>query len=438
MLDYKTHFRGKKITIMGLGLLGRGVGDAEFLAMCGAELIVTDLKTKKELAPSLRRLKKHPNITYVLGKHRLEDFRNRDMILKAAGVPLDSPYVAEAREHQIPIEMDASLFMRLAPGIIFIGVTGTRGKSTVTHLIYQILKRAGKRVYLAGNVQGIATLPLLTKVRPGDFVVAELDSWQLQGFGDAKTSPPVAVFTNFMRDHMNYYRGSMEKYWNDKANIFKWQEEGGVIVCGAGVSKRIKTRAHKIIARAHDVPKSWKLLIPGAHNRENAACAYHVGKILGVKQTTTRTAIESFRGVPGRLELVRMWRGRAIYNDTTSTTPDALLAALLALGRKRNAVLIAGGTDKDLDYRAAVRVIAKYARALVFLPGTATEKMKKLLPKRLAYEKAGNMREAVDAALAASAKGDIILLSPGAASFGLFKNEYDRGDQFNREVERLK
>ncbi len=470
MLDYKTHFHGKKITIMGLGLLGRGVGDVEFLAACGAELIVTDLKTKKELAPSLRRLRKYPKITYVLGKHRLEDFRNQDMILKAAGVPLDSPYVAKARKHRIPIEMDASLFMRLAPEVTFIGVTGTRGKSTTTQLIYQILKkhlglnRSQKRtvgprasapglarktlqskVFLGGNVQGVATLPLLAKVHPGDFVVAELDSWQLQGFGDANLpagkagmSPPIAVFTNFMPDHLNYYRGSMQKYWDDKVNIFKWQKEGDVIVCGEGVSKRIKTRGDKIIARTRDIPKSWKLLIPGVHNRENAASAYHVGKILGVKESVIRTTLEHFKGVPGRLELVRTWRGVEVYNDTTSTTPNALIAALETLGRKKkNVVLIAGGTDKNLEYGNAAQSIKKYVKAIIFFPGTATEKMKKLLPRGFEYTKVKSMKEGLKQAVICSAKGDVILLSPCAASFGLFKNEYDRGEQFNREVRKL-
>ena len=251
---------------------------------------------------------------------------------------------------------------------------------------------------------------------------------------------------------MNYYRGNMEKYWNDKANIFKWQKESDVIVSGEKVSKKIKTRGRKIIARARDIPKNWKLLIPGAHNRENAACAYHVGKILGVKESMIRWGLEHFRGVPGRLELVRTWRGVEIYNDTTSTTPDALIAALTTLGNpaylpagqagrtggpRARIVLIAGGADKNLDYGNAVLSIKKYVKTLIFLPGTATEKMKKSLPKSFVYEEVKSMQAALKHAIACSRKNDIILLSPGGASFGLFKNEYDRGEQFNRRVDRL-
>ena len=168
-MDWKKYFKGKKVTQMGLGLLGRGVGDAAFLAECGAKLIVTDLKTEEELKPSLSKLRKYKNITYHLGGHRLEDFRDRNFILKAAGVALDSPFIAEARRHRIPVEMDASLFAKLAPkDITIVGVTGTRGKTTTAVLTYEILKSARKKVFLAGNIKDTATLPLLKKVKSGD------------------------------------------------------------------------------------------------------------------------------------------------------------------------------------------------------------------------------------------------------------------------------
>src|SRR3989344_594840 len=157
MDKWQDFFKGKKVTLMGLGLLGRGVGDAEFLARYGAGLIVTDLKSAEELKSSLERLKGFSNITYHLGGHQLEDFHDRDFILKAAGVPLDSPFIAEARKAGVSIEMDASLFAKLAPaGVTLIGVTGTRGKSTTAALIYEILKAAGKRAFLGGNIKDTA------------------------------------------------------------------------------------------------------------------------------------------------------------------------------------------------------------------------------------------------------------------------------------------
>jgi len=178
-MKIKNYFKGKKITIMGLGLLGRGVGDAKFLEKNGADLLVTDLKSKKELKVSLDRLKKYKKIKYILGRHRFQDFRDKDMILKAAEVPLNSPFIMEAKKNNISIEMDASLFVKIISvwtlNVQVIGVTGTKGKSTITHLIYTILKEAFKKtkrkIYLGGNVKGLATLPLLKKIKQNEIAI---------------------------------------------------------------------------------------------------------------------------------------------------------------------------------------------------------------------------------------------------------------------------
>ena len=171
---------------------------------------------------------------------------NTDMVIKTAGAPLDSPYIAEARKNNIPIEMDASLFAKLTAlstsNVDIIGITGTRGKSTVTHLIYSIIKNYGRRVYLGGNVKGLATLPLLKKVKSEDIVVMELDSWQLQGFADAKISPNIAVFTTFLPDHQNYYKNDMDRYFSDKANIYRWQKDEDCLIAGVKTAKLIKEK----------------------------------------------------------------------------------------------------------------------------------------------------------------------------------------------------
>jgi len=339
--------------------------------------------------------------------------------------------------------MDASLFARLASaGVIIIGITGTRGKTTVTNLIYEILKRVGKRVFLGGNIRGVATLPLLKKVKSGDMVVLELDSWQLQGFGDTKISPQVAVFTNFMRDHMNYYRGDMDQYWSDKANIFKYQKHGGTLVLGKGVAKKIKQKKLKprnkvLIAHRGIVPKKWKVKILGVHNRENIALAMRACQALGIDEKAIKCGVENFTGVPGRLEFVCEVRGVKYYNDTTATTPDGNRAALAALSRKkRNIALIAGGNDKELIFDEMARNINQTVKALALIKGTATDKILKLLPPKKNYPMivVTNMKDAVRFAQMHAKRGDTVLLSPGAASFGIFKNEYDRGDQFMKLV----
>lgn len=450
-IDYKTYFhgdkKGKKITMLGLGLLGRGVNVAKFLAELGVDLTITDMKDAVALAPSLKQLKKYKNIRYVLGGHKLEDFKNCNMVIKAAGVPLDSPYIKEARKNKIPIEMDASLFAKFTPATI-VGVTGTRGKSTVTHLLEHILTHAyPKHVFVGGNVRGMATLPLLKKTNVGDIVILELDSWQLQGFGDAKLSPHISVFTNFLHDHLNYYKGDMKKYFDDKANIFKYQNDDEVLVLGEQAAKEIKTRfkgtikSEVLIAKNSLIPKSWKIKIPGEHNRANVACALLVCQELDLPTKLIKGGVESFQGVPGRLELVRTVGGVKYYNDTTATTPDGNKAALEALAskKKKNIVLIAGGADKNLDYRDMAKLVHKTVKALVLIEGAATEKLLTLIPKRTSYPVyiVDSMKDAVETARDFAKKGDTILLSPGAASFGVFKNEFDRGDQFVKLVKKL-
>jgi len=492
---------------MGLGLLGRGLGDAIFLAENGAELTITDLRDEKTLAPSLAKLKKFKNIHYTLGKHKLEDFRNRpqasgdargpDFILKAAGVPLDSLYIAEAQKHSIPIEMDASLFAKLMPkGVTLVGVTGTRGKSTVTALIYEILSSSapfqrgsaessrrrgivkGQRlkvkgslaVFRGGNLVSEATLPLLEKVKSGDIVVLELDSWQLQGFHDAKLSPQVAVFTSFLDDHLVYYKGDRKRYFDDKAAIFKYQKPGDVLIVGEQVLKGStlnlkKGRTFEII-RATDVPRDWKIPLLGEHNLENIACAIAVAKHFKIPESAIRKAVENFKPVPGRLEFLREVLGVKIYNDNNATTPDATIAALKALRDSRNRiqdsrthescllnhesnhiVLIMGGTDKGLDMDKLMAEIPKHCKAVVMLKETGTEKLLSefpLIKGGAARLRAGDvimketLKDCVETAMELAECGDTVLFSPALASFGRwFRNEYDRGNQFVEMIKKL-
>jgi UDP-N-acetylmuramoylalanine--D-glutamate ligase len=267
MSSFKQFVSGKRITVMGLGLLGRGVGDAAFLAQCGARVLVTDKKTEEQLAESVAQLKKYPNITFHLGGHDEKDFTDTDMVLKAAGVPLDSPYIAAARAEGVPIFMSTALAAKYAreQGAIIIGITGTRGKSTVTQMIFEVLRKyndnvlQAPRVFLGGNVRGVSTLALLPEIKQDDTLVLELDSWQLQGFGDLHISPDVAVFPNFMTDHQNYYK-TMEEYFLDKANIFRHQKEGDALIVCNCVLKEVQA-AHPPVSPV--TPQPW----PGRRRR---------------------------------------------------------------------------------------------------------------------------------------------------------------------------
>ncbi|MDQ5922431.1 MAG: UDP-N-acetylmuramoylalanine--D-glutamate ligase [Patescibacteria group bacterium] len=446
MKDYKEYFKGKNITVMGLGLLGRGLGYTKFLAECGANLTVTDLKPSTALKSSLKELRKYKNIKFVLGKHRLEDFRGKDMIIKSAGVPIDSPYIKEARKHRIPVEMDVTLLVKLAPKINLVGVTGTRGKSMTTALIYEIFKRneksLGKKVYLGGNIRGIATLPLLREIKEGDVLVCELDSWQLQGFGESKISPNIAVFTSFMPDHMNYYGGSMKKYFSDKANIFKFQKKEDTLIIRPHIKKIIpKGIKSKLVIADIKKVSNYTFNVPGVHQRENLACAVAVARLLKVNESGIKKAVKGFKGLEGRLQYLKQVRGVKIFNDNNATTPEATIAGIRALEQEKKGdkiVLIAGGNDKNLDLGLYVNVINTFCKALILIPGTGTTKLLKNYKIKVPYEETSGVKSAVNKAIKYSKKGDIILFSPSFSSFSQFNNEYERNDLFMKIVKGLK
>jgi len=433
--------KNKKITVMGLGLLGRGLGDVKFLAKQGAKLIVTDLKTEKMLAQSVKQIKNLPNVKLVLGKHRLLDFKNKDYILKAAGVPLNSPFIKTAKNNKIPVKMDESWFANYCPCPI-IGITGTRGKTTTSHLIYELVKNL-KKSFLAGNVVGVATLPLIKKVKENNLVVLELSSWQLQGWHDEKISPHIAVITNIYPDHMNYYK-TMDKYVNDKKSIYQYQSSKDYLILNKNnpYSKQFAKEAKSKVIwfSVQDVPKNWQLKIKGQHNLENVAASLKVAKILKISQPQVKKVIENFKGVEGRLEFVRQYKGINFYNDTTATTPEAVMAALNSFPGE-NIVLLAGGSDKRIKYSQLAKLIKQKVKAVILLEGMATQKLVSQL-KKVKFDKtmvfADSLREAFKQAKYILQPGDVFLFSPGATSFGLFINEYDRGEQFKKMVNNFK
>jgi UDP-N-acetylmuramoylalanine--D-glutamate ligase len=455
---YGDFFKNKKITLMGLGLLGRGIGDAKFLAEIGAELIVTDMKSETELKDAVDVLSGFSNITFSLGGHKLEDFQNRDMIIRASNVPHDSPFLLEAEKNNTPIHQSTALFAKLSPAII-VGVTGTRGKTTTTYLIYEILKHAGKKVFLGGNIQGVSTLAHLPESTADEIAVLELDSWQLQSFGDLKLSPHIAVFTNLLPDHLNYYKGDVNQYLRDKANIFLYQKDSDVLILGESMP-RILEKAYdlnslpmkRLIASHEDVPTTWKPKLLGRHNHANIACAIEATRALEISEEVIQEAVENFAGVEGRFQKVKEVNGVEIYNDTTATTPDATRVALETLSEQgKQTVLIMGGADKTLDMSKLVETIPTTCRKVILLPGTGTDKFLELLDRPNEAEaissnhlktkalivEAKTLNEAVAEAVKIAVTGDVILFSPAFASFGMFVNEYDRGEKFMEIIKDL-
>ncbi len=437
-------FKNKRVLILGLGLLGRGIKDTVFFAEQGAKVTVTDLKNKKQLAAALVQLKKFKNIKYVLGKHRYEDIDKADLILRNADVPIYSEYLQYALKSGKTVDMDESLFAQHCPCPV-VGITGTRGKTTTATLIAEVLKQTGRKVYLAGNIMNTATLPLIKKVKANDIVVLELSSWQLQGFGWKKISPQIAVFTNLYPDHLNRYKG-MEDYLADKKLIYQNQNSEDYLIINQDnptTKKCAKESVCKtILYSKNQLPKTWKLKLLGDHNRENASAAWQVGKLFKLKDSVIRKVVENFGGVEHRMEVIRQFKGVTYINDTTSTTPISGQKALASL--KSNILIIAGGADKKLDLNDFALDLAKQKKVkhIFLLNGTATPTLHDQIVagggERKIVGVFFSLADAVETARAHARPGDTILLSPGCASFGMFINEFDRGNQFKKIVSQLK
>ncbi len=439
------NFKGKKVLIIGLGRLGGGEGMVRFFAEQGARVTVTDLKNETELKETIDRLRGLP-ITYVLGHHRFEDFKNQDLIIRNPDVPQNSGFLKEARKNNIPVEMDESLFLKLCL-VPVIGVTGTRGKTTTTTLIGEVLKAAGYSTLLGGNLQGVTTLNLLKKIKQGTKVVLELSSWQLQGLGQDKISPHIAVITNIYPDHLNRYE-NMTDYINDKKLIFKYQDSDDFLILNEE-NETTKSFANEAKSKVNWFKKSiwpneWSLKLLGDHNRENAAAALAACRILGINDETIRQAVGQFTGVKFRLEEVRKYDGVTYINDTTSTTPIAGIAALNSFYPK-SIILIAGGSSKNLDLSDFAKEIVDKAKAVILLDGSATDDLESKIQREEARRgidskilgRCNNLEKAILTAKKKAKSDNVVLFSPGCTSFGMFKNEFDRGRQFEKIVKNL-
>jgi UDP-N-acetylmuramoylalanine--D-glutamate ligase len=439
----------------------------KFLVAQGANVIVTDLRTKEQLGASLEKLKGLKNIQYVLGKHRMEDFSNVDMVIKNPAAQWSDKHIKSALEKKVPVEMDSSLFFKLCKNPI-IGVTGTKGKTTSATIIYEILKSAGKNPIKIGIGQ-VSVLDRLLLLKKDSIPVFELSSWRLSALGRVKLSPHIAVFKNILPDHLNYY-GTMEKYFQDKKYIFSNQKATDWLIIN-GDDKQLVEESRE--AKAQVIKFSYQKLnrsktvfieddaiylnngidvkklaavkditIPGAHNLSNVMAAIGAVHAFGLSILEIKKALPLLTGVAHRLEFVRELKGVKFYNDTTATIPNAAISALNAF--EKPIILIAGGADKELDFTDFAKEILEKTKNLVLLSGNATDKlldkMKKIASEEFLknIEIVDSMQEAVLLAQKKAEEGDIVLLSPGAASFGLFLNEFDRGDKFKDVVKALK
>jgi UDP-N-acetylmuramoylalanine--D-glutamate ligase len=491
----KEWFHGKRITVMGLGLHGGGLGVAKWLLRAGAKLTITDLKSRIELDKSIVALNKEYATLrekradrlkvwqprYVLGQHAERDFNTADLVIRNPAVRRNNKYLLLAERRGIPVETEAALFLLLCPFSATV-ITGTKGKSTVTALLGEIVRRHDSRAVIGGNIR-ISPFDFLDRLlrvaekggRPIP-VILELSSWQIEGLEHHRFSPHISIITNLLEDHLNSYSG-MADYARAKSLIFAYQTAADwsiinfddQLVCsmmnGIGLknasfqgqrfpfSLRVLrgrgcfVRRGKIIlrdaGRDHEILSLSDLRLKGEHNVPNVLAACATAYIMGVPVKSIAAAVRNFRGIEGRMQEIATVRGVKYINDTTATMPDAAIASLKAFsaGRGKRIVLIAGGAQKSLHYKDWAQAVKKYAKAVILLEGTETPTLEREL-QHVGYGGevwlANSMKHAVVLATNLSERGDIVLLAPACSSFGLFINEFDRGDKFVQAVRKLK
>ncbi|HEV2656495.1 MAG TPA: UDP-N-acetylmuramoyl-L-alanine--D-glutamate ligase, partial [Ktedonobacteraceae bacterium] len=437
------NLRGKRVLVMGLGLQGSGMAVARYAVQQGAEVRVTDMKSPEVLAPSVQALAGLP-IEFVLGQHRDEDFIWADVVIRNPGVSRSSPYLLLAQEHGAHIEMESALFFLACPGLI-IGVTGTRGKTTTSSLLYEILVASGAPTVLGGNVAGVETLSLLPQITEQTLVVLELSSWQLEGLAPHSISPSVAVMTNIYPDHLNTYNG-MEDYAEAKANIFRHQSAQGLAIFnydnpwtrrfgeeapGATWFTSIELGGSFARGSSDIDPFIFKdTPLAGKHNLENILLATTTARLLGVADEIIAETVRHFGSIAHRLEVVRDLKGVHYINDSASTTPVAGRVALEAY--ERPIVLVAGGNTKHLPLERWPAVIVQRCRDVVLLAGSGTDELVPAIEEEARRQSApsplrgifDDFRAAMHAAVALTRPGDVLLFSPGFTSFGMFLNEF--------------
>lgn len=429
-------FDGCKVTVMGLGHFGGGVAAARWLARRGAVVTVTDLADEDSLAGSIADLGKERIARFRLAGHHEADFREADIVVVNPAVRPGNRYVELAREHGARITSDIELFLEACPGRV-IGVTGSNGKSTTSAMIAAILGADGRKTWLGGNI-GVSLLDRLDEMTADDWVVIELSSFQLWHLGRDAKVPQVAVVTNCSPNHLNWH-GSFQDYTAAKMRIIAEQTPGDMAVLGvvgpqaAEWHAALKGTLLPLVPEG-DVPE---LAVLGTHNRANAVCAATAAGGVGCSRHAISQGLESFLGMPGRLELIRTVSGRSLYNDTTSTTPDSTIAALATLGRRT--WLMAGGMDKGLDFAPMSAAVIRYSRGAAFFGsvGNLLAEQVHARSKDFRCIVSETMAEALGWCWERSETGDAIVLSPGCASHDQFRNFRDRGRRFEELVDEL-
>jgi UDP-N-acetylmuramoylalanine--D-glutamate ligase len=466
--------KGSRVLVIGIGAYGGGASTALWLAGRGALVTIVDTRSQDLLADSITQLEKNSSIQIHLGPFSLKDAVEKDLVIPYPGMPEDDPFLVKAIDNGALLTTETNLFLAHVKNYL-IGITGTRGKTTVTNWVCHFLRRQFSSIHPVGNTPGYPLLSemevVATQTEP---MVLELSSWQLDHADRVSHSPNIAIITNIYRDHQNHYK-SMDAYVRSKMNIFLHQGDGDTLILNwdspwrdrilAGEPKGeirwfstnplpahlngIWLRDRTLMWRENGTETSLSALPDtfferGAHNIENLLATIAAVHIFDSKFTFSPALIGTLPTVTMRQEIVRDSGGVRAVNDATATTPDALAAAIQRFSSQAHSVFIAGGTDKDLDYTGVAKLIANTLQPgqLILHPGSGTDKLVAAL-NSVGYPTGecampGTLRACVITGLERVREtGGTLILSPGGSSFEHFRNEFDRGRTFNKLIDEL-
>lgn len=445
--QYFNALRGKKIAVLGLGVSNRPL--VQLLLEYGCDVTGCDRVTREKLDEPVLALER-AGCHLRLGEDYLAGLQ-ADVVFRTPGMHPGNPAICRLREQGAEITSEMDVFFRVAPCHL-IAVTGSDGKTTTTTLIAEMLKAAGKTVWLGGNI-GTPLLPLCRRMQAEDYAVVELSSFQLM---DMTRSPQRAVVTNLAPNHLDVHK-DMEEYVQAKKNIFRFQKPGDLLVLnadnaitagfsGAGETHFFSRKAPTncvwqegdwIVRRGQRVLNVQDILLPGVHNIENYMAAMAAVEGL-VSDECICSVAKNFGGVEHRIELVRIKDGVKFYNDSIASSPSRTIAGLRSFSQK--VILIAGGYDKHIPYDVLGPEICAHVSRL-FLCGATAGKIRTCVEAQPGQKPemvdCGDFDSAVQAAARAAQTGDIVLMSPASASFDQFKNFMERGDRFKQLVKEL-
>ncbi|MCX5700912.1 MAG: UDP-N-acetylmuramoyl-L-alanine--D-glutamate ligase [Candidatus Omnitrophica bacterium] len=414
----KDYFKNKFILIVGLAR--SGVASANLLFDLGAHVWVTDNQDNSATRKGLAELKSK-EIKVELGSHSREFVKDKEIVVVSPGVPNQSLPILWAKEADIPVISELELAWILCPAEV-IAITGTNGKTTVTTLIGDMLKAAGKRVFVCGNI-GKPFSSQVEKIQAGDFVSLEVSSFQLENIDTFK--PKISLILNLSRNHLDRYN-NMSDYLDAKRRISKNQDETDYLVLNnddpliKGLAKEAKA---KVVYFRSEV---------GLNPNQSAVLA--VASILKIDKSLALKVFNEFKGVEHRMEEVRKLNGVRFINDSKSTTTAATLWALSNLSEPL--ILICGGREKGNDYIRVLELAAKKVKKAILI-GEAKDKIKNAFSGRINIEEALSLKEAVKKAYALALPGDCILFSPMCKSFDMFTDYEERGRVFKSLVSEL-